>query len=256
MRIVSKFHDFYDSASIHGIDKECIYRRETVVHEATRIPAGHSEQPDFRNGFPEWARVPWQESFVQGPAGKDVLREVEWFVVGFCGKFFPGAALMYSIRKPEFFYDPKVLADRIQEIGLTDRNRYYAASRYDAGRAWDLNTAILGGKASEAFFNPATWEKLHTLFVRFDTPVFALTAGYPESRRRPCLIVNPVLTKFGFQSVRSATEAFQDIHQYRSGVLGAPARPMVEIADKYKAAAKGHDGEYSFRKPPGGGRWR
>jgi len=41
-----------------------------------------------------------------------------------------------------------------------------------------------------------------------------------------------------------------------SGVLGVQVRPTVEISDKDKQAAKGHDGEYSFKKPPGGGRWR
>jgi len=44
-----------------------------------------------------------------------------------------------------------------------------------------------------------------------------------------------------------------DFHDYYDST---PSNPTVEIGDKYKAIAKGHDGRYSFRKPPGGGRWR
>jgi len=31
MFIVSKFHDYYDTAIVYGIDKECVYNRETTI---------------------------------------------------------------------------------------------------------------------------------------------------------------------------------------------------------------------------------
>ena len=31
MLIISKFHDYYDSAIAYGVDKECVYNRKTEI---------------------------------------------------------------------------------------------------------------------------------------------------------------------------------------------------------------------------------
>ena len=73
-----------------------------------------------------------------------------------------------------------------------------------------------------------------------------------RAKRQSELILNPELRKYDFVTVKDPPAAFQEIYMYISGVLGVPARSMVEISDREKARKHGHDGKYSFKKPPRG----
>lgn len=74
MLIVSKFHDYYDTAATYGIDKTVVYNRQT---QETTLSVN--------------AKMPHPERFqTKKPKG---FAELRFFVVGFCGKSFPGAAV-------------------------------------------------------------------------------------------------------------------------------------------------------------------
>ena len=89
MFIISKFHDYYDSAICHGIDKACIYNRITNDNRDERRRYNSS----LYNQKYEWI--------------------VDTFIVGFCGKIYPCVKLSPHSTNPDskvlFFYDVEKL---------------------------------------------------------------------------------------------------------------------------------------------------
>jgi hypothetical protein len=153
-------------------------------------------------------------------------------IIGFCGKLYP---LLET--KGFLIYDRKIALDVVK----------------DSWNKKDINKCF-----SEDIKDPG----LLKIFVEKKVPVFIYgdyLAGKYENGKSRQLILNPKLSDWGFQSVKDPVTAFQDIYMYISGVLGVSAPETVEISDKEMAKKKGHDGEWSFRKPPGKrgkNRWR
>jgi hypothetical protein len=72
MRIISKFHDYYDSVMRMGMDKECIYLRDTKEIE---IPKDHND-----------VRISGRRNKNQGDIA-DITRDK--VIIGFCGNIYP-----------------------------------------------------------------------------------------------------------------------------------------------------------------------
>jgi hypothetical protein len=134
--------------------------------------------------------------------------------------------------------------------------RWWSDKRFDIGNPKNI----------EKFYRPDTWSFLEPMFQKFKCPVFVwgrnnalARCGLDEDRARKSeysLITNPSLIALSFGQISSASMTFQGVYMYISGVLGAPERSTVEVSDEIKAHKAGHGGKYSFKKPPGGGRWR
>lgn len=122
--------------------------------------------------------------------------------------------------------------------------------RWSLWRGMNIDVDMEGGLAT--FFDIKTWEPLKMWFIKYQVPIFRF--GENEQPKGLVLELNPMLKAYRFP--KDAASAFQDVYLYISGVLGVQAPKTVEIDDKHKAIAHGHDGQYSFRKPPGGGQWR
>lgn len=229
MLIVSDFHDYYDSAHAYGIDKQVVYRRVTK-----NIPWEHK--------FMTWAERKQCPAPFEQLIGALVVRK---FVIGFCGHMHPIIHIQSDIGGQHCFYDAHSLGIYLgqSEMKADPKLRFGFYSDYD----------VKSKKDTQEFFNPHNWDKLLGKFQEYKCPVFMY--GRTEDKA-PSLVLNPVLKHYRFQKVKDPVSAFQDIHMYISGVLGVEHRPTVSISDKDKQAAKGHDGPYSFKKPPGGGRWR
>ena len=211
MYIVSKFRDYYDSAATYGIDKTCVYRRE--VQEPIKI-----ELPRNRNVL-----------------GSSDNQTPEKFVVGFCGELYPGV-ITYT------------------QTG-TNLNFYYKQSEYEkTGLGLGLGYFSI---TEDDFWNPETWAFLKENFQKYKTPVFAVAdktpvLSVPERTHRRGISIHPdaSLIEYGFYRVKPPAQAFQEIFQYLSGVLGTGQNPMVAISDKNMAKKKGFD-DRSFKKDPG-----
>jgi hypothetical protein len=212
MLIVSKFHDYYDSAIGYGVDKTIVYHR--IFDDKTYYKSASS-----------WRKETW---------GKEVC-EVKLFTIGFCGKLYPGV----NIFKYQYggttldrnIYSAQELEDFRISLGAQDRKRRRV-----------LRGVYLDTRAGrEDYFRVVESDDL---FFKYKCPVF-----YKDSSG---IKPNPRLKDFSFQKVKDSVTAFQDIMMYISGVLGVDQRPMVEISDEDKAHKKGHGGKYSFRTPPKG----
>jgi hypothetical protein len=248
MLIVSKFHDYYDTASIHGVDKTCVYLRNEEKMEI------HGRG---------WNSEPYilLKDGTRFPLGKVASYETKRYVsadyefkkaiLGFCGEIYPLIKVIktyngYPAPSPETycFYDQPSFANFIAEEGIVSKKYRYGSwgrERFDLDSDQGINN----------FFDHNRWTKLEGLFAAYHVPCWVL--------RERSLKLNPNLKDLGFMKIKDPQTAFQDIYMYMSGVLGQPIKPTKPIDDKIMAASKGHDGPYSFRKPPGKrgkNRWR
>lgn len=216
MLIVSKFHDYYDSASVYGIDKTCVYQRKEKSFK-------------IKNYF----------SYISKCESKKFRYEIKYLVIGFCGHIYPLVVVTkYSgvkIEEDTSFYQSSEALEYLEFQHLV-KVRYY-------GNAY-IKREI------KSYFE-RDWSFLEEQFRKTSSPVFLCGNKIDKYNSENNLITNIELKPYKFFKVKDASTAFQDIFMYISGVLGAPAPPMVQVSDKDLQAKRGHDGEYSFKKTPG-----
>lgn len=238
MLIVSKFHDYYDTASIYGVDKTCVYLRNEEKIEVH----GRGWRNDPYVSLKDGKRLQLgQVASYETKRFVGASYEFKKAVLGFCGHIYPlikvikTSSTLPHTEEAFCFYDQPSFKEFVAEEGIAGksyRSRWYTDNFYV-----DDDQGIYN------FFDPNKWTKLEGLFAAFHVPCFVL--------RERSLKLNPNLKKLGFMKIKDPQSAFQDVYMYLSGVLGAPPPPKEKIDDKIMAASKGHDGEYSFKKPPG-----
>lgn len=238
MKIVSKFHDYYDTAAIYGIDKTCVYLR-----------AGEIKKSDFNlDTGSRWRSWPHEEKFVKVKADVEIRYRVDKYVIGFCGNLHPVVVIqketdgLTKVERFSFYSTEKVQAFFTKEKLKLESGRSY----------WSMRDFTVKSKQSlDNFFEVAQYKKLEEEFHKNNCPVFVYGRFEDNKKEKLRVVTNPSLRDYRFAQVKDPQGAFQDIFMYISGVLGISAPPMVKVKDKELAAKRGHDGKYSFRKPPG-----
>lgn len=211
MLIVSKFHDYYDVGMKTGIDKTVVYERNTTSIEGT-FP------PPYKYKHTGWSCC----------------------VLAFCGKFYP---FVYHVQENKIDRIIWTLDEALASLPL---NKY---------RYWDEYS--LETKEGITKFFGKTYPEMEEEFHKHKTPIFGFKPvlgrvySWMKNQKYDVLVLNPCLKDIEFYKVKGPIEAYQEISMFVSGVIGTPAKPMVEVSDKVKAASRGHDGKYSFKKPPG-----
>ena len=220
MLIVSKFHDYYDSAVAYGVDKSVVYKRETRQTE------------DSKRWSPE-----------NKLHGKKRVWQVEEFVVGFCGKIYPAIKLVEDspsvIVETKCFYDLDSLNKFLEDEGVNVTankswrsnwgrySRYYISNASDRKKWFDINHHAD--------------KKFDAVFMKKKCPMFIYN--------HKGMIYNPRLKDVNFQKIMDSYTAFQEIYMYISGVLGTNENDMVNISDRDMLKKKGFD-KWSFKKLP------
>jgi hypothetical protein len=227
MLIASKFHDYYDSIRAYGVDRSVVYIRSesrTVLDETL---------------------TPYQENFFITRNRERFVYEVQKHIIGFCGNLYPVVEFRRVItdgpNKSKFFYDIESLREFMDSLRIRIQRGY---------SYWGDNYQIKDEASLEKFFSATKFQTLKQEFRRHNTPVFIVGRLDKDKPHDDILVCNPILRHLQFQKVKDPFTAFQDIFSYISGVLGVGERPMVKVSDKTKAAKAGHDGKYSFRRPP------
>lgn len=249
MLIISRFHDYYDTASVYGIDKTCVYQRK-----ADDVPLERAHwNVDYVLKLPNG--VPFPISRIYNRSGNiyrgNTIGEVELnqLVIGFCGQFYPVAIFSprFGDGKSYHFYNAEDLRVFIEKENVfNNRSRY----RYFSPR-WDKHN-LEYDQGISSFFDVSSMGKYGELFHAFRIPIFSMG-------NHQYLTLNPCLKDLGFMKVKDPQTAFQDIYSFLMGVIGSPPPKKEKIDDKVMAASKGHDDEYSFKKQPGKrgrNRWR
>lgn len=241
MRIISKFHDYYDSVQSVGYDPHLIYHR---VQDELRIMADHMHyygrvgsagfhmpegMPKFSDSFLAHISPPTSRTNFMAPSGRLSL-------IGFAGKYY----LVLEESKPhsvegtygrDFFYDAESAI------------KFYA-EHYEREVKYGV-LKLLG----ECSINPFA-DEIEPFRV-LNSPVFHidLRTKYRLYGNDKILTVNPELARMQFYKLFDPFSAYQEIAMFLSGVLGWPENATVQISDKDMRDAKGFD-DWSFKKMP------
>jgi hypothetical protein len=217
MLIDSRFRDYYDNIMSTGIDRDCVYRRQT---QST------SHEKEIRS------ILPYGSTNVEG-------YEFVPFIIGFAGKLYP------VVRIVKINQDPK----KNINFHMHSLNDYIEFKKFHKlvlkpGRYYS-DYELYDEKGMKEFFDE-NYKKYEDLFIKYKVPVFNIE----REDHGTVLVLNPKLKDFDFVRVKDPFTAFQEIFMFQAGVLGNPEKEIVTISDKVKAQQHGHDGKYSFKKMP------
>lgn len=235
MKILSKVHDYYDSAAAYGVSDQYWKRQNDITYR---------KDPDL----------------------EDILRRASCWggtptIIMFCGKAYAVISLqgpgwppeIFLVTKPEDFDAYR----RIYEAGLNPPypgkwpqldprpSRWRSRDSYaDQGfQAFMDDVAKLDCEKYHREYNAPI---LHISSVSMDRQsCYQDNAG--RSRRMVTMQTNPWLKAIGFQKVKDAFTAYQELDSYIFGVLGVDANPIVQTSDKDRLVAHGFDNRVSFR---------
>lgn len=242
MRIISDFHDYYDSVQAAGQDQTLVYfraRREVELDSAT-YPF-----PFFRG---------WSTFYHRRTQGATVAQHI----VGFCGRIFPVLALSPSSRLATdsgavFCH---TLADVDSWIETHCRKREIQAY-LSKPRRWRLaDDAWPRGQRRENFAEffavcAAKQSAFGSLFVDSRCPIFVASVSWVANTHGLStfkIVYNACLKELQFFRVIDTFTAFQELQMFL-GAMAQPNKPIPNVSDKDMVSIKGFD-EWSFRKPP------
>jgi len=220
MIINSTFRDYYDSIKAFGIDKTVVYNRSPAV-----IPKNYLKALEVKLG-----RLPSYTSI-----GEYILN---YGVVGFCGELFPYVSVRVIGGNARYYFKPDDLGAALKDI---------PTSKYPYSSLWGHDVR---NKASrDRYFQPNTWKPLAAVFIDHRLPIFDAKLRTVHGTGIT-IDTAPNLKALSFMKVKPPAQAFQEIMQYLSGVLGTPPPPPAKMSDKVMQYSKGFDHPYSFKKEP------
>lgn len=254
MKIISKYHDYYDAIMRSGYDENIVFVRK-----------GWDDDPiyvDLRNNT-SWHSVNvnktkcasaivnhinsrlikgiWVLKEKRPTVWGTVLKIEKWFnnskkyrrcrmqfvnpyIVGFCGKFY----VIYEVT----YYDSD---DLYKKFFITKDN-------HAAFRQTPKPRAIVGEE------NGIFKGDINQMFLDLDCPIFWLDMQVMPYKNA-ILVRNPILKDIQFQKLVDPYTAYQELSMFFGSVFANDEDNMVSISDRDKAVSKGFD-KWSFKKPP------
>jgi hypothetical protein len=242
VRIISEFHDYYDSVQSAGQDQSMVYlrTRKEVVLDRTNFPF-----PAFRD------LLLYTEYYRHGVA-------IVQFVVGFCGKVFPVLRLSHPARQLEekpsgvLCYTRAEVDTFVEEHFKRAEIEAYRAKprRYGFRQYWPIGQRQA---MFEEFFAAcaAKQSSFGRLFLDNGCPIFVASVAPGSGRRyrEYKIVYNESLKELQFYRIMDTFTAYQELQMY-FGAMAQPNKPIPEVSDKDMVSIKGFD-KWSFRKPPG-----
>lgn len=232
MRIVSKFHDFYDGVMKSSFDPETTYLRYTEEinvekHEFTTAADLHYFHIEFSSVF--FRSVLNSKNYVSG---------ITQTLLCFCGQVYPIFHAQIE-RKSNIATAPLWICHSMSWSEL--KSQITAKT----GEVPSESTYDLPRRAKEATrFMDKGYEDCEKIHIEFNCPVIAFEAS---SRNGIKIIKNPCLSDIGFNHLLDPYSTFQEIYMYLSGVLGNKGNPMVELSNVDRLQKAGFDKVISFR---------
>jgi hypothetical protein len=233
MKIVSNFHDYYDSIRAYGSDPKLLYIRQTEeLKKQDPIEIGYSPPH---------------------PRGRRLDSTVKRGFIAFCGKAYPFYSLFEQKWKVVYSFDK--LKDCISKSTFFDNEEKKGLLK-ELKEGWPWRSYLTG----EEYLTEKSWNTFwkhrkididDAWFRKFKAPVFAYfdnSAGYLQRRERTAyIIVNPCLKDYNFASQVDPFQAYQQIAMYVGNNLVTQMDPDPYIPDELRAQAHGFN-KWSFRK--------
>lgn len=234
MRIYSKFHDYYDIGLQHGIDPNCVYKRETK-----RIATDNNEWDKYYPLYNAVIKIVNDSPYVHLKFVKGAH-----FIL-FCGRIY------FCLEYFHEYYDHYKYCTQEGLIYTVDDAHKYLAKHYNKGQ---LDKELNEKSFFDAYTIAEFMEKFPTdrdervvnLLTQYGIPVIDVKKSLGSGSS--AIILNPCLKDFQFYRMVDPVTAFQEISMFISGILGGTAPPMVEVSDVVRLEKHGFDKKISFRK--------
>lgn len=242
MRIISPFHDYYDSAMATGTDEQSVFLRRS---SSDPLPTGHAFEV-WNHPLKRW--VERVQGAHLGPFGDMLVgrlqreKTAEPGLVMFAGRLFPFIAVQETAQANDPTYvwtlDELVawLAARGEKLG--ERRSFWGDRKTEEERA----TAWFGWRGHDVTPEMA---QAQVALVLIEDHGFR----WGRAQRPGELVINPRLEPYGFARQLDPWTAYQELSMFVEGVLRHPDPVMEPITDQDRLAQHGFD-HWSFRKMP------
>jgi len=237
MKLISKQHDYYDSAMAYGVDDHVFFKRQiseldeeyvkpnTDFERAVVTKLANTRDALLSEKYRRWNERHFFERF-------------SLMYLAFCGKPYP---IVIMNTREDGLFDPAH-----QKYYYSAGDLYQAIDTFSPALADEL-LSKLHRPALVAFFENKLPINVDTFFD-LKTPYFLIKSAKDSFLSDPKVRVSllPNLGDLMFYKVIDPFSAYQDIEQFLSGVLGDTENNIPQIEDKYMVKAKGFD-DKSFR---------
>lgn len=229
MLIISKYKDYYDTATSNGIDKSIVYNRKLI--EIFDIPNSLKKLNDGEFKFYSlFSRLKFKDQYGD-LNNKSKYCEINPFIIGFCGKLYLGFRLLEKSKYGEKDYDVTYNYQRILSE-IKDKKRSFDKYSVHQDIMNDINLVK----------NYQT--NIDDTFRIFNSPSFLF--DYDNNKYK--ITINPILKDYSFFKNFDSYLAFQEIFMFISGVLGVDNKKTIEISEENKITQHGFN-KWSFRNP-------
>lgn len=238
MRIISKFHDYYDVLRGMDTDKNYIWKRDKSIFpisyikkETDRVELGTELYRFSISNF-------IQTNGCSYTRNTQVVEQLDMFIVGFCGKIYFGAH-HYQLRTPPYIiYGSKVFFEEYIDI-ICGEHHVENPNKNKSRYKWYKHDF-------ENIFSEQNINEVSKIFADYKTPTFVIRYKSNVDKAMQ-LIINPCLKDYQFYKVFVPYNAYQEISMWVGNNMIDDKNKAWPIPDKLKAQSHGFD-KHSFRK--------
>lgn len=243
MRIISRFHDFYDSGlAFEAGDDQVIFLRDEIKFNLGSGVKFSDLNPIVQKTLSNFYKNvdskfdPWEWRFKQSTQWRRFeLTNKEYYFyhnlinIIFCGKIYPLIRIKAQDKN-----------DNISFI-----NHFYNFNTYQKFlQKHELEFYNARGKAiAEKFFNKPISDDFGTFLIENKITIAVI--------KEDEISFNSKLNDYEFYKVFDAYTAYQELDTWLSGTLAYPQNIMIEVGNKEKIEKHGFDKKYGFRTRPG-----
>lgn len=248
MYIQSKFKDFYDSGSAYGVDKTKVFIRH---QESFEIMKHFENKITVDRAYSLYKNLTYKNKYIISRMGLFLCGEI-YPVILISQNDSPSRDSEFKLSKDYYIYSkseietyqPIIFQETNGELDLyqiktlfNDKNNVYKILN-------EINETFSSLSFQKALLDISTETNsayflfdFHKTYINLEMIVFHIYS-------------HPNLKEIGVSKFKDPLTLYGQIEQYISNQLRVGEPNMIEISDKDKAAAHGHDGKYSFKKPP------
>jgi len=241
MKIISKFHDYYDGVQGIAFDDELVYLRKyrtILLKELIKQDDLRIGNRKFSNGY----SVRIKNGRIKGYSEK---------IIGFCGEIYYLFEIYYiltneGIVQKRSAFSQEQLNEILIELELkSPKSEELISFSEHYKKMWSV-----------IYSDSRHLQALRDIFTRENTPIFVIkedtydlhwldennSRGYNEL----IVEINPCLKEYDFQKEVDSFNCYQSISMYIGGVLTKPDAPILLVSDEIKTLQHGFD-EFSFK---------
>jgi hypothetical protein len=228
MRIISQFHDYYDTARSYGFDPNILYIRKT---EDLQLSPKEEKILEPTKLYPRYC-------------GELIIARIS---LCFCGKIYRGFNLTvydkYNLNPTNYGYIWSF--DKLMKVFPKITN-YYTLKKYQY--SWSIHN--FNERTLRSYFEndqKQSQKEIIDLHLKYKTPLISYSKS--EYILDPLIQKDICLRSVNFQQVMDPFKTFQELSMFVGNILISQSKEPWPISDKLKAQSKGFD-DYSFRKRP------